>query len=297
LTSKRVDRLSLGAEVFYRRLMSVVDDYGRFSADPRELRAACYPLRIDTVRDKHIRAWVKECVDAGLLVVYGAGRGGENLQLDSFEQRVRAKKSLFDPPPQADDSHVSVKCQSNDSAPPSHDSHMTARARGRAQTRVVDVDVVGDVGGVVDEDERARGALAATPPPDGVAEETWTAWKRHRGKRYTAEAERLNRKHLAEYLAEGYDTNRIVEDSIANGWSGLFRPKTGPPKHVNGHGRETAKERGLRVMDEVTGTANGNGSGRTISGTAERVDQPLVPALPDDLRESTRLDVGRHKSR
>jgi hypothetical protein len=32
LTSERVDTLSPAAEVFYRRLMSVVDDFGRFSA-------------------------------------------------------------------------------------------------------------------------------------------------------------------------------------------------------------------------------------------------------------------------
>ena len=34
LMSPRVNVLSSEAELFYRRLMSVVDDYGRFSAHP-----------------------------------------------------------------------------------------------------------------------------------------------------------------------------------------------------------------------------------------------------------------------
>ncbi len=38
LTSERVNLLSWEAEVFYRRLMSVVDDYGRFHAHPALLR-------------------------------------------------------------------------------------------------------------------------------------------------------------------------------------------------------------------------------------------------------------------
>ena len=31
-------------EVFYRRLQSVVNGYGRFTGDPRVIRAACHPV-------------------------------------------------------------------------------------------------------------------------------------------------------------------------------------------------------------------------------------------------------------
>ncbi len=58
LTSERVDKLSLPAEVLYRRLMSVVDDFGRFSGNPKLLRAACYPLRLDMVSDADIMQWL-----------------------------------------------------------------------------------------------------------------------------------------------------------------------------------------------------------------------------------------------
>ena len=70
LTSERVNSLDWDAEVFYRRLMSVVDDFGRYVADPRLLRAALYPLQIEKVRDSNITRWLDACVEAGLIFVY-----------------------------------------------------------------------------------------------------------------------------------------------------------------------------------------------------------------------------------
>jgi hypothetical protein len=49
LTSERVNALDWPAEVFYRRLMSVVDDFGRYWAKPELLRAGLYPLHHDKV--------------------------------------------------------------------------------------------------------------------------------------------------------------------------------------------------------------------------------------------------------
>ncbi len=39
LTSETVNRLSLGAELFYRKFMPVVDDYGRYHAHIHLLHA------------------------------------------------------------------------------------------------------------------------------------------------------------------------------------------------------------------------------------------------------------------
>lgn len=118
--------------------------------------------------------------------------------------------------------------------------------------------------------------------PPGVDDEVWDAWVRQKGKKQTELADKMQRKHLAEWLALGHDVNRIVEASIAGHHDGLYAPKGSPPKRVNGG--ETAKERGMRVMDEVTGSANER---RTITGSSERVDSPTVPALPGDLRKPT----------
>jgi hypothetical protein len=97
LTSERVAKLAWAEEVFYRRLMSVVDDYGRFHATPMLIRAACFPLKLDQVTDPEIEKWLVSAQSAKLVVVYTAG-GKRCLQLLDFRQQVRAKDSKFPAP-------------------------------------------------------------------------------------------------------------------------------------------------------------------------------------------------------
>lgn len=97
LTSERVDLLGVHAEVFYRRLMSVVDDFGRFSANPKLLRAACFPLRLDTVSDADVTSWLQECIAAGLVTSYEVS-AKQYLELVDFRQQVRSKASKFPDP-------------------------------------------------------------------------------------------------------------------------------------------------------------------------------------------------------
>lgn len=98
LSSERVNRLGWEAEVFYRRLMSVVDDYGRFHAHPALLRAALYPLRLDSVADTRMASLLEEVEAAGLVRTYVVDGKRYVLMLD-FRQQVRAKYSKYPPPP------------------------------------------------------------------------------------------------------------------------------------------------------------------------------------------------------
>lgn len=95
LSSEAVNSLNWAEEVFYRRLMSVVDDFGRYYASPKLLRAACYPLHIDKVSDSDIGKWLTACVTAALVRVYPASDGKSYLELLNFRQQVRAKNSKF----------------------------------------------------------------------------------------------------------------------------------------------------------------------------------------------------------
>lgn len=97
LTSERIASLSWPAEVFYRRLMSVVDDFGRYFAKPMALRAACYPMQLDRVKDAEIEKWLCESQDAKLIRMYSVD-GQTFLELLDFRQQVRAKKSKFPDP-------------------------------------------------------------------------------------------------------------------------------------------------------------------------------------------------------
>lgn len=99
LDSAAVSSLSAHAEVFYRRLMSVVDDFGRFDGRATVLRCRLYPLKIDTIREADITRWIAECEKAGLIALY---------EVDSkpyilFHKLgpARAKESKFPAPPKA----------------------------------------------------------------------------------------------------------------------------------------------------------------------------------------------------
>lgn len=95
LTSSAVARLGWAEEVFYRRLHSVVDDFGRYYADEGMLRAACYPRQLNKVSDSDIGKWLRACADAALVRVYSAEDGESYLEVVKFGQQVRAKKSKF----------------------------------------------------------------------------------------------------------------------------------------------------------------------------------------------------------
>lgn len=98
LSSERIARLNWAEEVFYRRLMSVVDDFGRYYSTPMLIRAACYPLMLDKVSDSDIEKWTARCQEAALVRVYPAEDGKRYLQLLDFKQQVRAKESKFPNP-------------------------------------------------------------------------------------------------------------------------------------------------------------------------------------------------------
>ncbi len=97
LTSEPVDRLGWAEEVFYRRLYSIVDDHGRFYANPKLIRAAAYPLKLDRVSDPDIGKWLTVCVEAGLVRVYSASDEKRYIQILKFNQRIQAKSKFPDP--------------------------------------------------------------------------------------------------------------------------------------------------------------------------------------------------------
>lgn len=92
LTSERINALSPGAELFYRRLMSVADDHGRYSANLTLLKSYCYPLKPD-IKESAIKAWLAECQDAGVIALYMAD-SKSYLEIQEFGQRVNGKSKF-----------------------------------------------------------------------------------------------------------------------------------------------------------------------------------------------------------
>ena len=112
LTSERVNLLEPAVEVFYRRLMSVVDDFGRYYAKPSLLRAACYPLQLDRTADADISNHLNIIRYANLATLYSKD-GKSYLEIVDFRQQIRAQASKF-PEPTASDRQTHSKCVSGD---------------------------------------------------------------------------------------------------------------------------------------------------------------------------------------
>jgi len=89
IESVAINSLPWEAELFYRRLMSVVDDYGRYSALPQLLVSRCYPLQVDKVSTDEITKWLNLCSEKELIVLYQCCKGKPLLEIQQFNQRTR----------------------------------------------------------------------------------------------------------------------------------------------------------------------------------------------------------------
>lgn len=154
ITSELVNSLSWAEEVFYRRLHSVVDDFGRFSANLSLLRAALFPLRLNDVSDQDVGKWLAACATKGLVRVYEV-EGRRFLEVTKFNQRTRAGASKYPAP----ETHPPNDSQMSDQRP-SDDGHLS-------DTRPSSAHVVGD------------GDVKNTLPPfSGGFLRFWGAWPR-----------------------------------------------------------------------------------------------------------------------
>jgi hypothetical protein len=133
LTSERVNTLSWAEEVFYRRLMSAVDDYGRFDARNAILRAELYPLKVDSVREADIATWKRRAAEAGLIVLYQVD-GREFLQIQNFRQRTRSPSKFPEPSPLTS----ADKCQQVSDIRPQMDDTCGLNSRSRSNAQVED---------------------------------------------------------------------------------------------------------------------------------------------------------------
>lgn len=95
-TSENLNNLSLEEEVFFYRLITQCDDFGRMDARPQILRAKCFPLRTDTIQQYDIESWLQALVRENLIIIYAVD-GKAYLQMVTWDkhQQKRAKKSKY----------------------------------------------------------------------------------------------------------------------------------------------------------------------------------------------------------
>ena len=159
--SEPVNHLSLRAEVFYRRLQLLVDDFGRYEAKPAVLRGKLFYLQLDRWSLGDVTDALRECAttcrdDGTPLVRLYQGGARVYLEVTEFRQQVRATKSKYPIPDHtcaSDAARLLCKCTAS--------AHLDVSVSG-------DVSVSEDAGDVAREEDQPSGSRTperAPPPP------------------------------------------------------------------------------------------------------------------------------------
>jgi hypothetical protein len=85
---------------FYTRLLTLVDDFGRYEAEPLVLRGMAFPLGDHEGKPVDMKAILEACEQlrvSGLAIFYEV-KGKKFLQVTKWQERARSKKSLFPDP-------------------------------------------------------------------------------------------------------------------------------------------------------------------------------------------------------
>lgn len=210
-TSENINSLSTFEETFFYRLIVNCDDYGRFDGRPAILKARLYPLK-DRVSLKDIENALVKLADVGCVRLYRVD-SKPYLYLPAWEvhQNVRAKKSKYPEPNSENESEYinSGECKSKKRENICNQMNSDAVKCSRnpnpnPNPNTVSESYSGDV--------RLDAAL-----------EDYKAYRKQMKKPMTDRAMQLALKKLNSLA--GDDTEQkiaIIEQSIVNGWQGLF---------------------------------------------------------------------------
>ena len=98
-TSCDIDQLTAEEERFFYRLIVVCDDFGRMDARIPIIKARCFPLKVDKIKNSDIEKWLLSLETAGMVKKYWVEKK-QYLFLPSWDmhQQKRAKHSKFPAP-------------------------------------------------------------------------------------------------------------------------------------------------------------------------------------------------------
>lgn len=210
IESEAVNRLGWQAEVFWRRLLNRVDDYGRFTANLDLLRAGLFPLQLSKVSTADIGKLLLECESAGLVSTWTDEESGKRLLAMHKWENGRAKASKYPEPPEEIRKRLFTnvnRCLQTHSNVPDND---------------YDYDPDND-------NDKAWEGL-----PEGLKSKRFkAAWREFLDFRKESRFKKLQRKSILKQWQEmaGWGEDAAIQSmsqSIRNGWQGVFAPKTSP---------------------------------------------------------------------
>lgn len=209
--SEKMDSLSAGAEVFFTRLIMKADDFGSYYANPKLLKADLFPLRdIDL---SEISKWLFECIDAGLIFLYTA-EDKEFLRIIDFGQRLRNMRNAFPHPPEGAESDSPRIAASRGECPPETETETKQETETETEP-------------TADADGAKKKVDDEIPFSDGSpVRSAWNEWEKYRKEKKQRLTPSTIKKQL-QFLGGRGDPEiiAIINQSIRNGWTGLFELK------------------------------------------------------------------------
>lgn len=214
-TSEKINRLTWFEECTFIHLIANCDDYGRMDARPAVLKARLFPLK-DSVTNKSVEQAIHSLVRVGLVKVYMYDQQ-PFLCLSGWakHQQIRNQKSKYPSPDDSDSREFDCNCDQliaddrkcprnpiQSESNPNRESNPNSRARARESVRYAD------------------------DPALDAAIRDFVADRKARKASMTDRAIVLLVKKLDALAGDDATKIAILEQSIANGWKGIFPLKT-----------------------------------------------------------------------
>lgn len=205
-TSDSINELSWFEEVLFYRLMVSCDDYGRFDGRIPIIKGTCFPLK--DITNKTIEGALNKLVTAGIVGYYEVC-GKPYLQLLAWEshQTVRAKKSKYPDPEEGNPIEYENIC------------NQLKTSASNCKQMQADVPVI-QSNPNPNPNTESESYTGDERLDDALRE--YIAYRKKIKKPMTDRAIQLAVKKLQKMSSDIDEQIAIIEQSILNGWQGLF---------------------------------------------------------------------------
>ena len=215
-TSDAWNSVSWEAQSFYIRILTLVDDFGRYDGRVPILHGQCFALRTD-IKPQRTAALRSELHEAGLIQIY-EHEGKEYLQVLKWQERARVEQSKF-PDPQHS---AAVRC-----APLPSAASIASISSPSPSTSI------------------SSPVVVPTELQTQAFEKAWQDWADYRKqaklKAYTTIGAEKQLKALA---AIGPDRAVVaINHSIANAYQGIYEPNGQTGQNGRLHGAAADRQR------------------------------------------------------
>lgn len=246
--SDRWNKVSFKAQSLFIRLLTIVDDFGRFDGRPAVICAQCFAVWNemnpgDTITSKEVSTLCEELFEAKLAEFY-ISDDKQVMQLVQWQERARSEKSKW---PDRDSNPLRNPAESCGILPPSPSS-LAIVPRPNA------IDLTPSV--------KVPRADALVEIPEALKtpefEKVWNEWKQHLKEKKVKTTPTAFRKQLEKCLEWGLtESIKNINYSIAKNWQGLFEPSGSTYSNQSGRPKMTVAEINTRILalDSEFGTS------------------------------------------